>query len=184
MKMYYEINTHSTNGKTANAIFAMLSKFTADKNMCRPNVDYIYYDAQKKKLVATDGRALLVVDTDKEIFEQFDEIFLEENMDITYLKSQKAIVFCKNVLEYPKYEKVIPDYAKYSSMDIHLVSEVCGRDFARFYIKSQVCINPEYITKLKGFSWDVYYTSEGKATVFIEKNLGMKAVIMPMYNED
>lgn len=183
MKMYFEINTGSFNGRTVRAIFAMLEKFTAN-GMCRPNIEHIFYDAEKKRLVATDGRGLLMVDTNNEIFSQFNEVFLDKNLEIAYLKSQKAIVFSERVLEYPKYEKVVPDYAQYSSMDIHLVSEVCGRDFARFYIKSQVCINPEYIDKLKGFSWGVHYTSEGKATVFIEKNLGIKAVIMPMYMEE
>jgi hypothetical protein len=183
VKIYFEINSSFFNGRTANAVLAMLAKFTA-KDMCRPNIEHIFYDAEKKRLVATDGRGLLMVDTNNEIFSQFNEVFLDKNLDIVYLKSQKAIVFSERVLDIPKYEKVVPDYVQYSSMDIHLVSEVCGRDFARFYIKSQVCINPEYIDKLKGFSWGVYYSSEGKATVFIEKNLGIKAVIMPMYMEE
>ena len=98
-------------GKDIRYILESLKGCTEEEGSSRPFLEVIHHDEEKGRLVATNGRAILVFEIpDTKPFGPLRE-FIRGEQSLTYDKGMLYTVDSPKG-DFPKYEKVIPDTSK------------------------------------------------------------------------
>jgi DNA polymerase III sliding clamp (beta) subunit (PCNA family) len=144
-----------------------------------------YFDAEAKRLAATDGQRLHFRDlSDGEIA----AYGLDASGFVALDEKRNIITYVKLDGQFPNYMRVIPDYAP--NMDDDKAPSLDTRDFDRsapqFLVRESIVFNLAYLRDLKKGSekWRCAFDPHDKkrrAVHFIaESNSALHAVIMPI----
>jgi hypothetical protein len=147
-----------------------------------------YFDAEHKRLVATDGRRLHFLDlNDAEItaYGLVDSGYValdDKRMTVSYIKLDG---------QFPNYWRVIPDYAP--NMDDAKAPSLDTRDLdqsaPQFLVRESVVLNLAYLRDLKKgsekwrFAFDPHDKKRRAVHFVAESNYALHAVIMPMQQD-
>lgn len=158
---------------------------------------YPYYDKDECQLVATDGRRLHIFKLNSS---DINNLGLTEVEASTYVKiDAKAgrVYPIKQDGIFPNYKRVIPDNIVKDEKKLSLNTKnekIAG--IPRFYVRSGMVVNYDYLADCVGFTWEVYFVKTDGCDAYKEKALTLKtivedkgyseltAIIMPMLQED
>jgi hypothetical protein len=145
----------------------------------------VYFDAEAKRLVTTDGRRMHFLDLSDDAIEAYG---LVASGYVALDEKRTTISYLKLDVQFPDYMRVIPDYAP--DMDDDKAPSLDTRDFdpsaPQFLVRESIVLNLAYLRDLKKGSekWRCAFDPHDKksrAVHFIaESNSALHAIIMPM----
>lgn len=149
------------------------------KDVTRQYCTDAYYDAEKKRLSATDGRRLHVWNISDEEVSAFG---LSESSYVKIIPKEGIVLPIKKEYQFPMIDKVIPE-----SSPKHYFSPSAkddGSSVVALCIKTGAMFNPEYFRKMYGYGWKVSYSDNSHAFRFDHASWDAMSVIMPKSFEE
>jgi len=181
LKTFPEVLSMKTNA------FAFLNA-ARSKDKTRYFMNEAYYDAEHKRLVATDGRRLHFLDLGEAEIKAYG---LAASGYVALDEKRKAVSYIKVDGQFPNYVHVIPDYAP--NMDDDKTPSLDTRDLDReapiFLVRESVVLNLASLHDLKkgAEKWRFAFDPNDKkrrAVHFIaESDTDIHAIIMPMLQD-
>lgn len=144
------------------------------KDLTRPYCTDAYYDAEKKRLSATDGRRLHAWNLSDEEVSAFR---LSDSSYVKIMPKDGIVIPINKEYQFPMIDKVIPE-----SSPRHYFSPSAkddGSSVVALCIKTGAIFNPEYFRKMLGHGWKVSYKDNMHAFRFDHASWDAISVIMP-----
>jgi len=144
------------------------------KDNTRPYYTDAYYDAEKKRISATDGRRLHVWNLSEDEVSAFG---LSESSYVKIMPKDGIVLPIKKEYQFPMIDKVIPEaspkhyFSPSAKDDGSAVIALC--------VKTGAMFNPEYFRKMLGYGWKVSYKDNMHAFRFDHASWDVISVIMP-----
>ncbi len=158
-------------------------------NLARPLLDCIFYDGEKKNIVATNGSIVLIYNVREGDILGFDKLFngLEEKGYKIEILNKRTIMITESIGDYVQYEKAIPkDISKYESyiMDKTYLTYRDMYIMENIVLNTGLIFNPRFFTMIKPLAsefYRCYYCKKNGTPIVLESfKKEIMAIIMPL----
>ena len=172
--------------KQSIALMKTIDNFREKKDLRRLYLSKIFYDFENKRIVATNGKALISFDSN--FITELDD-FNKTGFDCFIEYKAGLLIIYEKITErsiYPNYKRVIPessrlkngnlffDFSSKKSMYLEMVN-IC--------LYTETPLNIEYLEKMKGYSYKISVLNEmdrqTRPVVITEGNNKFFVILMP-----